>query len=171
MFEFKDIVLLIFGAAIGFGIDRIKSLLDLRKARRQLFEELQLNLRMLPSFRDYLDRAIDGLKNYHAPNMRALHFSRAAYDANYSSVLPLLTQAERSSYHIIYEHLSLCNEISDAAARILLETGSKEEFSRQSRIYSQIYQSLLVTVGKTKEHIEEHLQGRPRDAFLEDIQT
>jgi len=53
MFELKDVFLILLGGVIGFGIDRIKTFLDRRQARKQLHEELALNLRRMPHFRTY----------------------------------------------------------------------------------------------------------------------
>src|SRR5437667_12428148 len=99
MFALRDILLIFLGAVLGFGVDRIKAVLDRRVARRQLREELALNLRMLPHFRRYLEHVIVASQRNQAPNMRAIHFASICYEANYAAVLPLLSQAERSSYH------------------------------------------------------------------------
>jgi hypothetical protein len=165
MFSLRDIFLLFIGAAVGFGIDRFKGMLDRRLARKQIHEELALNLRMLPHFRRYLEAALAAAQRDQLPNMRAIRFARASYDANYSLVLPLLSQAERSSFHIIYDHLAICNEISDGASQLF--SAPHEEFNRRLRILSGMFHSLLTTVDKISEHISDHLKGRPRDALLQ----
>jgi len=166
MFALRDIFLILFGAVLGFGIDRIKSMLDRRVARRQLREELALNLRMLPYFRRYLENVMMASQRNQAPNMRAIHFATVCYEANYAAVLPLLSQAERSSYHIIYDHLAICNEISDEASELLSATVSQDEFGRQLRILASRLDSLLRTVDKLTEQISQHLAGTPQDVLL-----
>jgi hypothetical protein len=166
VFALKDILLIVVGAAIGFGIDRIKAILDRRLARRQLEEELALNLRMLPHFRRYLERAYEASRQGHAPNMRALHFARASYDANYPVVLPLLSQAERSSYHLIYDHLAICNEISDEAGHLIPATATQEEFDRRLRVCAGMFESLFTTVDRLGEQMSAHLNGTPQDLLL-----
>jgi hypothetical protein len=166
MFELKDVLLILIGAVIGFGIDRIKGFLDRRLARKALLEELALNLRMIPQFRRYLESVLSASAQGHAPNMRAIHFARASYEANYSAVLPLLSQAERSSYHLIYDHLAICNEISDEAGRLLSETQSQEEFGRRLRVSATMFDSLLTTVDQLREQISQHLNGSPQDLLL-----
>jgi hypothetical protein len=166
MFELKDILLILVGAVIGFGIDRIKSSMDRRLARKQLHEELELNRRMIPHFRRYLMDTLHALANGFAPNLRAVHFARASYDANFSAVLPLLTQAERSSFHLIYEHLAICTEASDEASILLTTIDSKEEFKRRATIASGVFDSLLTTVDSVNEQIDLHLKGSPRDDLI-----
>jgi hypothetical protein len=166
VFALKDILLILVGAAIGFGIDRIKAILDRRLARRQLEEELALNLRMLPHFRRYLERAYEASRQGHAPNMRALHFARASYEANYPVVLPLLSQSERSSYHLIYDHLAICNEISDEAGHLISTTATQEEFNRRLRICAGMFESLFTTVDRLREQMSAHLSGTPQDLLL-----
>ena len=164
MFELKDLLLILLGAVIGFGIDRIKSFLDRRLARKQLIEELELNQRMITHFRRYLENTITALQQQAAPNMRAVHFARSSYDTNFATVMPLLSQAERSSYHLIYDHLAICNEASDDAPRLL--ASSREEFARRAAIAAGTFNSLLTTVDMVSEQISLHLKGTPRDVLL-----
>jgi hypothetical protein len=166
MFALRDILLILFGTVFGFGVDRMKAILDRRVARKQLREELVLNLRLLPFFRRYLENTIAASQRHQMPNMRAIHFANICYQANYAAILPLLSQAERSSYHIIYDHLAICNEISGEASRLFSETVTQEEFGRRIRIVASRFNSLLTTVDKLTEQISQHLDGTPRDVLL-----
>ena len=166
MFVLRDILLILFGAALGFGVDRIKAMLDRRVARKQLREELALNLRMLPHFRRYLENTIAASERDQVPDVRAVHFANICYQANYAAVVPLLSQAERSSYHLIYDHLAICNETSDEASRLLSETVTQEEFGRRVRILASRLHSLLTTVDELTVQISQHLDGTPRDVLL-----
>ena len=143
MFTLKDVLLLLAGAIVGFGVDRIKALRDRRIARKQLRQELSLNLRMLPHFRRFAEDALAASQRHEAPNMRAIHFARVCYEANIPPCFPCSAKKSEVPYHIIYDHLAICNEISDEASRLLTATLSQEEFDRRLRVSAWMFDSLL----------------------------
>jgi hypothetical protein len=78
----------------------------------------------------------------------------------------MLSQAERSSYHIVFDHLAICNEISDEASALLSATVSQDEFGRRLRILTSRFTSLLATVDKLKDQISQDIAGSPHDVLL-----
>lgn len=161
-----EILLILFGAIVGFGVERIKTLFDRRTYKRQLQEELATNLRMLPFFRQHVTEALAAAKLGHSPNMRAVHFCTACYDAHFSTVLPILTSAEQISFQIIYEYLRICNETTDALSTVVFSTSDQQEYSRQLRLYSGKLQAVSTMTQDTEKHIRQHLQGSPTN-FLD----
>ena len=161
-----EVLLILFGAVVGFGVERIKTLFDRRTYKRQLHEELASNLRMLPFVRQHVTEALAVAQLGHSPNMRAVHFCMACYDAHFSTVLPILTSEEQISFQIIYEYLRICNETTDAFSAIVFSTSEQEEYSRLLRLYSGKLQSVVKMTEDTEKHIRQHLQGKPTN-FLD----
>lgn len=162
------IVSALVGGVVGFGIERIKTRLDRRTLKHQLLGELTTNLQMLPFLRKHLAESLRTAQMGGSPNMRAVHFCVACYDAHFSTVLPILSQTEQISLQIIYENLRICNEITDAYSRIVFDVSTKVEHERLLRIYAGTLQSAIGLTEKTEEHIRNHIDGEPTDFFLRD---
>jgi hypothetical protein len=164
-----EFVFLLFGAVvggvIGFGVERIKTRLDRRTLKQELREELTINLHMLPFLRKHLSESLRTAQFGGSPNMRAVHFCTACYDAHFSTVLPILSSAEKVSLQMIYEYLRICNEITDAYSRIVFAASIKEEHERLLRIFAGTLQSAIGMTEKTERYICDHLAGRPINFF------
>lgn len=157
------IVLLLFGAAVGFGIDRFKAFLDRHTFKGQLTEELAANLRMLPFLRRHLNESVAiAQQRGGSPNMRTVHFCTACYDAHFPALLPILSSAEQISIQFIYEYLRTCNEIADAYSQLVFRISDQEEYSRLLRLYSGTLDSVIKLTEKTEDSIRQHLAGTPR---------
>jgi hypothetical protein len=164
-----EVLLLLLGAVVGgvvgFGVERIKTRFDRRTFKHQLLGELTTNLHMLPFMRKHLTESLRTAQIGGSPNMRAVHFCTACYDAHFSTVLPILSPAEQVSLQMIYENLRICNEITDTYSRIVFAVSTKEEHERLLRIYAGTLQSAIGMTEKTEQYIRDHMNGQPTDFF------
>lgn len=165
----SDVLLLLLGAivggVVGFGVERIQTRLDRRTFKRQLHEELNTNLHMLPFLRQHLTQSLETSQLGGSPNMRAVHFCTACYDVHFSTVLPILSSTDQVSLQVIYEYLRICNEITDAYGSVLFATSTREEHERLLRVYAGTLQSAIGMTEDTERHIRAHLAGKPTDFF------
>jgi len=162
-FNISDILILLLGAAVGFGAERIKIILDRRTFKNQLLAELKANLSMLPLFKKYVADTIKAMQAGGAPNMRTIHFSTACYETYFPSVLQILSTREQISFHFVYDSLRICNETSDEISTVVFSVNEKQEFNRQLRLYSGKLESILDIITQTETNIRDHLAGNPRD--------
>lgn len=161
----RDLLLILVGAVIALGAESIKAFFHLRSLKKSLKNELEVNLQMLPHFRDFIHSALVGLELGGFPNVRPIRFIRTAYDSHYSLIAPSLKHNESISYQLIYDYLRICDETCDRFADVLYTCTDEQESKRQIKLYKSKLPYILKIADQLDGYIQRHLKGDPPNYF------
>lgn len=165
------------GVIIGFALnawrDYWKEKKRIQKTLNQIREELRANLQMLPWKCKTLREIVDNLKAGKALPGEGVRFIRNFYAEHFAAMCPYLSEMERNSIHVIYEHLRVVDETissydSELSSLIPTAAGSasgQPMLASFSHTYRPKMEDLLKALSVTENLIRKHLDGKPEDVF------
>jgi hypothetical protein len=165
------------GVAFGVGWsawrDDRKEKKRIQQTVDQIREELRANSQMLPLKRKVLEEIVAKLKMKQVLPGESVRFLRSFYAEHFAAMCPYLSERERNSLHVIYEHLrvvdeTMCSYESEMKSVMLTSFDSPSRphiVNAFTSLQLGKMEDLLGELSVTEHLMQKHLAGEPEAVF------
>lgn len=169
--EFWVITAVVVGFLLSTIWEIFKNKLSVRNKKKAIEQELITNLGFIPQKIDTLEQLRKSLQGNRVLDSETLPFTTYLYDQYIGDVASKLTNAERSSLHVIYENMKFIDRFLNNAFKEFIKWKSSHESQFPFDDYINKCDDVIKVCNLTREMINEHRDGNPRDVLWDDKNT
>jgi hypothetical protein len=167
-FERKEVWALV-GTILAFGLNEasrlVRHLLERRRLRSALRDELEINLYQLSHKMNTMSNVIDSLKNGKILPGTSVPFATAVYSTSLSSIIHALKPRERDIVHNIYARLRIQDDFLQQFEDRFKESLKDDVAENPWKAYITKLTELREDCEITQELIKSFLAGKPIDIY------
>jgi hypothetical protein len=167
-FERKEVWALLgilLGYALTEGTRFVRSVLERRKLRKALFDELEINYYQLEHKKNTVDNILADLKKKRILPGSSVPAASAIYETNLASVIRLLKPIERDVVQNIYARLRIIDTFLDEFEHKLIAALKDKIASNPWLAYETMLNDLRETCEATQELIKSLSDKKPIDIY------